>query len=91
MTMTVPSDIQSKIDSRVAVGLYPSSEDVLLEAFAALEDWEKIQALREDLIRAEEQFATGRYSSYSAEDSKAFAAKIRERAMVGIDDRPRSS
>jgi Arc/MetJ-type ribon-helix-helix transcriptional regulator len=85
MNLPLPEDIQQRIDTQLAMGMFANEEDVLREALLSLERRQRgLKQMQEMIAVAETDWAAGRVAKFDREQLKR---EVRERlAERGIDD-----
>jgi Arc/MetJ-type ribon-helix-helix transcriptional regulator len=64
MSLSLPADLQARVDAQIATGLFQNEEHVLREALATLEQRKWISKLRAMVAEADQDVAVGRIGPF---------------------------
>jgi putative addiction module CopG family antidote len=81
MNTTLPPKVEELIKERLQRGTYKTAAEVIEDAFDALTEREKLDALRRDLQEADDQLARGEYTEYDENTLHELVDDIRTRGM----------
>ena len=83
MTVSLPSDLETYINDKIAAGMYPSASEVIRASFRLMQEQDelnriRLDALRAELAKGEADIERGDYTTISSkEELEAFFDNIK--------------
>ena len=84
MNTPLTPKIEQLIDERLRRGPYKSATEVVEDAFDALTERERLQAIRAQIDHADEQLAAGEFEEYDENTIQDFAEDIKSRGQARL-------
>jgi putative addiction module CopG family antidote len=88
MSVRVAPDVEAMIREKVTAGRYDDEDEVLREALRALDERDRLCALRASLVRANEQIERGEYVEWSPDFMEQLSREADELVAQGYQPKP---